>query len=77
MWVISQFLKRNGNSTGLDGKESACIAGGPGFDPWMGKMPWGRKWLPTPVFLPGDFHGQRAGQATVHGVSESQKQLSN
>ena len=25
----------------------------PGFDPWVGKIPWRREWLPTPVFLPG------------------------
>ena len=29
------------------------------FDPWVGKIPWSRKWQPTPVFLPGEFHGQR------------------
>ena len=29
----------------------------PGFDPWLGKIPWRREWLPTPVFLPGNFHG--------------------
>ena len=29
------------------------------FDPWLGKIPWRRKWQPTPVFLPGEFHGQR------------------
>ena len=28
------------------------------FDPWIGKIPWRRKWLPTPVFLPGESHGQ-------------------
>ena len=27
--------------------------------PWAGKIPWRRKWQPTPVFLPGGFHGQR------------------
>ena len=32
---------------------------GAGFDPWVGKTPWRREWLPTPVFLPGEFHGQR------------------
>ena len=32
----------------------------PGFDPWVGKIPWRRKWQPTPVFLPGEFHGQRS-----------------
>ena len=30
------------------------------FDPWVGKMPWRRKWPPTPVFLPGKSHGQRS-----------------
>ena len=28
-----------------------------GFDPWVGKIPWRRKWQPTPVFLPGISHG--------------------
>ena len=28
-------------------------------DPWEGKISWGRKWQPTPVFLPGKFHRQR------------------
>ena len=32
----------------------------PGFDPWVGKIPWRRKWKPTPVFLPGEFHGERS-----------------
>ena len=27
---------------------------------WVGKIPWRREWLPTPVFLPGEFHGQRS-----------------
>ena len=31
----------------------------PRFNPWVRKIPWGREWLPTPVFLPGEFHGQR------------------
>ena len=30
------------------------------LDPWVGKSPWRREWLPTPVFLPGEFHGQRS-----------------
>ena len=32
----------------------------PGFDSWVGKIPWRRKWQPIPVFLPGEFHGQRS-----------------
>ena len=30
------------------------------MNPWVGKIPWRRKWQPTPVFLPGEFHGQRS-----------------
>ena len=30
------------------------------FDPWVGKIPWRRKWQPTPVLLPGKFHGWRS-----------------
>ena len=32
----------------------------PVFDPWVGKMPWRRKWQPTPVLLREEFHGQRS-----------------
>ena len=31
-----------------------------GFDPCVGKIPRRRKWQPTPVLLPGKFHGQRS-----------------
>jgi len=48
-----------GFSLGSDGKEFACNAG-PRFDPWIGKIPWRREQQPTPVFLPGEFHGQRS-----------------
>ena len=30
------------------------------FDPWVGKIPWSRKWQLTSVFLPGKFHGERS-----------------
>ena len=33
--------------------------GRPGFNPWVGKIPWRRAWQPTPVLLPGESHGQR------------------
>ena len=29
------------------------------LDPWVQNIPWRRKWLPTPLFLPGEFQGQR------------------
>ena len=47
----------------LSGKESACQCERNkrhGFNPWVGKIPWRRKWQPTPVFLPGESHGQRS-----------------
>ena len=31
----------------------------PGFNPWVGKIPWRRKWQPTRVFLPGESKGWR------------------
>ena len=31
-----------------------------GFNPWVRKIPWRRKWQPAPVFFPGEFHGQRS-----------------
>jgi len=30
------------------------------FNLWAGKIPWRRKWQPTPVFLPGEYHEQRS-----------------
>ena len=39
-------------------------------------IPWRREWLPTPVFLPGEFHGQ-SWWATVHCVAKGQTRLSN
>ena len=30
------------------------------FSAWVRKTPWRREWLPTPVYLPGEFHGQRS-----------------
>ena len=32
----------------------------PQFNPWVGKILWRRKWLPTPIFLSGEFYGQRS-----------------
>ena len=42
-----------------DGNESAYNAGDLGSIPGLGRFPWRRKWQPTPVFLPGESHGQR------------------
>ena len=45
---------------------------------WVWKMPWSREWHPTPVFLPGKFHGQRglAGHSPKgHKESDTTEQL--
>ena len=63
----------------LSGEESACSAGDRSSSPNLEDCPWRMAWQPTPVFLPGESHGQRSlvgGRATVHGVAESQTRLS-
>ena len=52
------------------GKESTCQCRRSKrcrFSPWFGKVPLRREWQPTPVFLPGESHGQR----TLAGYSPS------
>ena len=44
----------------VSSKEAACQFRRLWFNPWAGKIPWRRKWPPTPVFLPGKSHGQRS-----------------
>ena len=46
--------------------------GRPGFDPWVRQIPWRRKWQPTPVLLPGKFHGEK-----IHGIAKSRTWLNN
>ena len=59
--TLSYFL---GGCTGLPWWlrwERICLqCRRPGFNPWFRKIPWRREWLPTPVFLPGEFHEQRS-----------------
>ena len=46
---------------GSEAKSPPASAGDVGsISPWGRKIPWRRKWQPTPVFLPGKFHGQRS-----------------
>ena len=49
----------------------------PGLDPRMGKIPWSGKWHPTPVFLPGKFHGQRSLAGPSPWGCKTQTQLGN
>ena len=64
-----------GFPVGASGKESACQCRrlkSCGFNPWRrvgGKIPWSRKWHPTPIFLPGKFHGLRSLEGYGPGVT--------
>ena len=62
IWAAGNILLNMGFPGGASGKEPACQCRRPKrgrFDPWVGKIPWRRAWQPTPVFLPGESHGQR------------------
>ena len=50
-------LKKEGLPLWLSWQRIYQQCGRPGFDPWVGKIPWRRERLPTPVFWPGEFHG--------------------
>ena len=50
VWVLGLFHW-------LSSKESTCQSRRCGFDPWVEKIPWRRKWQPAPVFLCGKFRG--------------------
>ena len=74
----SQVPHVEGYPSGAGGTEPTCQCRRCkrcGFNPWIGDMPWRRAWQPTSVFLPGESHGQRSLQATVHGVAKSQTWL--
>ena len=45
------------------------------FNPWVEKIPWKRKWQPTPGFLPDESHGQRSLAGHSPRVRKSQIQL--
>ena len=60
-WDISE--ETGGFPGGTSGKEPACWCRRHkrlGFNPWVGKISWRRKWQPIPGFLPGESHGQRS-----------------
>ena len=56
---IRMFLKGRWISVVLK-KRSVCHCRTLGFHLWVGKIPWSREWQPTPVSLPGKFHGQKS-----------------
>ena len=62
---------------GTGGKSVCLQCGRPGFEPWVGKIPWRRKWQSTPVLLPGKSHGQRSLVGYSLWVAKSRTQLSD
>ena len=61
---------------GSVGKNPPAKARDTRLGPWVGKMPWRRKRQPTPIFLPGESHGQRSlADYIVHEVTKSQTRL--
>ena len=52
------LVVKNPSANAVDARDT-------GFDPWVGKIPWRRKWHPTPVFL----HGKSPGQRRLAGYS--------
>ena len=59
-WVSYHFTTGQPLPDGASSIKSPCQCRRQGLDPWVEKILWRRKWLPTPVFLPGKFHGQRS-----------------
>ena len=54
----------------LSGKESALLMRRWRFHPWVGKIPYRRKWHPTQIFLPGKSLDRGAWQAAIHGMAK-------
>ena len=60
LWAFTLFPPWLGLAGGSDGKDSVCNLGDRGVQPLGWADPWRREWKPTPVFLPGESHGQRS-----------------
>ena len=71
-WVLinSAFCLLRGFPSGSDCKSVCLQWRRPRFDHWVGKIPWRRKWQPTPVFLPGKSHGLRSLRYRPRGRKE-------
>ena len=59
-YVIEQLLPLSLFIFDVEHFQSQCRCQRRRFDTWVGKIPWRRKWQPTPVFLPGESQGQRS-----------------
>ena len=74
---LPTLLYRKPSQVALVVKNSLAIAGHKKcrFNPWVKKIPWRRAWQPSPIFLPGESHGQRNLEGTVHRAAKSQTQM--
>ena len=81
--LVSSSLESDTDSSFMDFplaqqiKKSICQFRRHRFSPWVQKIPWRRKWQPTPVFLPEKSHGQRSLAGYIDGVAKSQTELSS
>ena len=70
---LAYLIDLEGFLCSKSGKESACQCRRLkryGFNPWVRKILWRRAWQSTPVFLPGEPHGQSLG-GSPQGLTES------
>ena len=67
---LKAWYESDGLPWWLSSKEFSCQCRRPVFNPWLGKIPWRRKWQPSPVYLPGKSQGQRSLVGSVHGVAK-------
>ena len=67
--MFREHLVCGGLPWGLRRERIRLQRGTPGFDPRVGKIPWRRKWQPTPVLLPGESR-QRSLAGHSHGVAK-------
>ena len=67
--------KKKKKKSASDGKKKKFRR--PTFNPWVGKIPWKRKWQSTPVFLPGKSYGQRSLAGYSSQGQKSRIQLSD
>ena len=72
------FIQEVGFPGGSEGQESACISGDLGLIPGLGGFPGGKKWQPTPLFLPGEspWTEEPSGPQSL-GVTQSQTRLND
>ena len=69
LWFISLVSPGSSVVKNMLANERRCRR--QGFDPWVRKILWRRKWRPVSVFLSGKPHGRTTKQATIHRVAES------